>query len=158
MRFENGKWLPSQTVFTDGWKLNACPTNAASASAIGDQVAVAWYTAADRKPRVEFAESKDGGATFTKAEVVSTGSAYGYVSAVLNKDGSSTVSWLERGPQGARVLVRQIAASGMQGPVTEVAKGSRMGLGYPRLLQAGGETWIAWGSADSKLETARLAK
>jgi hypothetical protein len=44
------------------------------------------------------------------------------------------------------------------GPVTEVAKGARKALGYPRLLQAGGETWIAWGSEDSKLETARLVR
>jgi hypothetical protein len=158
MRFEGGKWLPAKTVFPDGWKLNACPTNAASASANGDQVAVAWYTAAAGKPRVEFAASKDSGATFTKPALVSTGSAYGYVSSVVNSDGSATVSWLERGPQGARVLAREVSGAGVMGPVTEVAKGTRKGVGYPRLLQAGGETLIAWGSADSKLETAKLTK
>ena len=121
-------------------------------------MAVAWYTAAAGKPRVEFAASKDSGATFTKPALVSTGSAYGYVSSVVNSDGSATVSWLERGPQGARVLARVVSAAGVMGPVTEVAKGTRKGVGYPRLLQAGGETLIAWGSADSKLETAKLSK
>jgi hypothetical protein len=161
LRFENGQWLTAKTVFPDGWKINACPTNAASASAAGDRVAIAWYTAGGGKARVEFAASKDSGATFTPPVTVSTGSAYGYVSSVLsagNGESLTSISWLERGPQGARVLVRQISASGTMSPVTEVAKGERKALGYPRLLQTGGETWIAWGSEDSKLETARLVR
>jgi hypothetical protein len=151
VRFENGKWLPSKIIFPDNWKINACPINAASAAANGDQVAVAWYTAADGKARVEMAISKDGGATFSKPTLVSTGQAYGYSSVVLNDAGGATVSWLERGDKGARVLVRTVGADGMAGPVTEVAQGDRHDLGYPRLLRSGGQTWIVAGTKVTSL-------
>jgi hypothetical protein len=150
VRFEAGKWLPSKIIFADNWKINACPINAASAAANGDNVAVAWYTAADGKARVEMAFSKDGGATFSKPTLVSTGQAYGYSSVVLTEAGA-TVSWLERGEGDARVLVRSIAADGTAGPVTEIAKGDRHNLGYPRLLHSGGDTWIVAGAKITRL-------
>ena len=157
VRNENGKWLPNKTVFADGWKINACPTNAASASGAGDHVAVAWYTAAGEKPRAEFAASSDRGATFSKPVTVSTGSSYGYVSTALAADGTATVCWLERGAQGARLLARNISSSGAMGPAAEVANGSRVDLGYPRLIHVGTETWIAWGGGASKVQTAKLS-
>ena len=38
--------------------------------------------------------------------------------------------------------------------------GSRRSLGYPRLLQAGSETWVAWGGSaeTSAVHTARLIR
>lgn len=156
IRFENGKWLPSKNVYPDKWKIDACPTNAAVAAAKGDSVAIAWYTAAGDKPRVEVAFSADAGATFGKPVVANTAQAYGYASAVLDDDGSAIMSWLEQGGGAARVMVRRISASGVAGPVTQVAQASRMDLGYPRLLHAGSETWIAWGN--TKVQTARLGK
>ena len=40
-----------------------------------------------------------------------------------------------------------------------LGQGSRPNIGYPRLLQAGSETWIAWGnSGNTKIQTARLVK
>jgi hypothetical protein len=37
----------------------------------------------------------------------------------------------------------------------EVATGSRKDLGYPRILRAGNETWIAW-NTNGKAQTAKL--
>jgi len=44
IRFENGHWSMPKTLYADKWKINACPTNAASAAAKGERVAIAWYT------------------------------------------------------------------------------------------------------------------
>jgi hypothetical protein len=148
IRFENGHWTAPKNIYPDKWKLDACPVNAASAAAKGDAVAVAWYTASGDKARVEMAFSSDDGATFSKASVVSTGQAFGYTSVVMD-DAGALVSWLERGGGSARILVRRVTAAGVAGPVTQVAQGDRASLGYPRMLRAGGETWIAWGNADS---------
>jgi hypothetical protein len=93
--------------------------------------------------------SADDGATFSKASTVSTGQAYGYTSVVMDDAGGALVSWLERGGGSARVLVRRVTATGVAGPVLQVAQGERAALGYPRMLHAGSETWIAWGNADS---------
>jgi hypothetical protein len=45
--------------------------------------------------------------------------------------------------------------TGVAGPVIQVAAGTRKNLGYPRIVRAGNETWIAW-NTESKVQTARL--
>lgn len=157
IRLENGKWSPSKIVHADGWKLNACPTNAAAVVAKGDRVAVAWYTGAQNKPRVEIAFSTDGGATFGATTVVSTGHAFGYTSLALDDQGNGTVSWLEQGGvAGTRVMARSVTAAGKMGPLTQVAEGGRMALGYPRLVRSGSGTLIAWGNGKPGVQIARV--
>lgn len=155
VRLENGRWTAPKNVFADKWQIDACPVNAASASAKGDKVAIAWYTAAGDKPRVELAASADDGTTFGKAITVSTGEAYGYASTAIDDTGGAYVSWLERGKGNARLLVRHLSDTGVPGPVTEVATGTRKDLGYPGILRAGSDLWIAW-NASAKIQTARL--
>lgn len=154
-RLESGRWTSPKNVYPDKWEIDACPVNAAAVSAKGDKVALAWYTASGDKPRVEYAFSADSGATWTKALTVSTGEAYGYAATAIDDAGGAYVSWLERGTGSARVLVRRISETGALGPVAQVAVGTRKDLGYPRLLRAGNDVWIAWNSS-AKVQTARL--
>ena len=158
IRFEGGKWTDSKNISPDKWKLDACPTNAAAAAAKGDQVAISWFTAAQGNPRVQAVLSSDGGATFGKPILVSTGRAYGYTSIALDEKSGAIVSWLEQGGADTRILARPLAADGTLGAVTQVTEGSRKALGYPKILRAGGETWVAWaGSATpAKVQTVRL--
>ncbi len=158
IRFENGRWSQPKNINADNWKLNACPTNAAAVTAKGDHVAVAWFTGAPDSPRVQVAFSADSGSTFGKPTVVSTGHAFGYTSVALDDDGSAIVSWLEQGGQaGARVLVRQITAAGVAGPVVQIAEGGRMALGYPRVAHSAAGSFIAWGDP-KQVQTAQLKK
>jgi hypothetical protein len=133
-RLENGKWSTPKIVSADGWEINACPTNAAAVQAKGDHVAVAWFTGAHDMPRDLLAFSDDSGSTFTKPVTLSTGHAFGYTALALDEDGGAIVSWLEKTPDGARVLVRRVTPTGVAGPVVEVAKGGKMALGYPKLF------------------------
>ena len=158
IRFENGKWTNSKILNADNWKINACPTNAAAAVAKGDQVAISWFTGAGATPHVQAILSTDGGTTFSKPVMISTGHAFGYTSITSDDQGGAYVSWLEQSPKGAKILVRQVTAAGVAGPVTQVAEGGRSTLGYPRVMRAGGETWIAWAGGGEKVQTARLAK
>lgn len=158
IRFENGKWLPSKILNPDNWQINACPVNAASASAKDSRVAIAWYTEANDNPRVQIIFSSDAGTTFGKPIVVSSHDAQGYASTALTDDGAY-VSWIEEGEKSASVKVRFLSSAGVAGPVLQVAEGSRQSLGYPQLLHVGSETWIAWGdSAKAKVQTAKLTK
>jgi hypothetical protein len=161
IRFENGRWSPSKILNPDKWEINACPVNGASAVAKDNRVAIAWYTEAQDSPRTQLVFSGDGGATFGKPIRVSTGNSFGHVSAALDDQDGAYVSWLEegKGADGVRLLVRQVTGAGVAGAVTQVAQGSRSSIGYPRLLHAGSETWIAWGnSGNGKIQTARLVK
>lgn len=158
IRFENGKWSSSKILNPDQWQINACPVNAASASAKDNRVAIAWYTEASDNPRVQIIFSSDAGTTFGKPVVVSTKDAQGYASTALTDDGA-IVSWIEEGEKSASVKVRFVSSAGAMGPVLQVAEGSRQSLGYPQLLRAGSETLIAWGdSAKAKVQTAILTR
>jgi hypothetical protein len=54
-------------------------------------------------------------------------------------------------------MVRVSTSGGVAGPAVRVAEGGKAAIGYPRLLHAGRETWIAWGnSGTAKIQTARL--
>jgi hypothetical protein len=154
-RLESGRWTSPKNVYPDKWELDACPVNAASVSAKGEKVALSWYTAAGDKPRIQMVFSMDSGATFSKPVTVSTGEAYGYTSVAVDEAGGGYVSWLERGGDGARVLARHVSADGKPGPVVQVAAGTRKSLGYPKIVRAGNETWIAW-NTDQKAGTAKL--
>jgi hypothetical protein len=156
LRFENGRWSASKILYPDKWEVNACPVNAASAVAKDNRVAIAWYTEADDKPRVQLVFSSDAGATFTKPTAISTGDALGYASTALNNDGGAFVSWIEEGDKTSRVMVRLVSPAGIAGPVLRIAEGSRQSLGYPRLLHSGSETWIAWGDSKAGVKTAQL--
>jgi hypothetical protein len=156
LRLENGKWSESKIIYPDKWEINACPVNAASAAAKDNRVAIAWYTEADDKPRVQVVFSSDAGATFTKPTKVSAGDALGYASTALSDDGGALVSWIEELPNSARALVRSVSPAGVAGPVIQIAEGSRTSLGYPKILRTGGETWIAWGDAKTGVKTTQL--
>jgi hypothetical protein len=160
MRLEGGKWTAPKNINPDKWKINACPTNAAAAAAKGDNVAIAWFTGAQGMPREQIVFSSDGGVTFGKPVLLSTGRSFGYTSIALDEQGGALVSWLEAGGDDARILLRPVSAGGVAGPVVEVAKGSRKSLGYPRILQIENETLVAWTSENTsaKVQTARLAK
>ena len=160
IRFENGRWQPSRILNADKWEINACPVNGPAAAARNNRVAVGWYTEAQDSPRTQLALSSDGGATFSKPIRISPGNSFGHTSVTLDDNGDAVVSWLEEGSGDAvRLLARRVTSAGVAGPVVEVSHGAQRGIGYPRLLQAGNETWIAWGnSGDTKIQTARLLK
>jgi len=160
VRYENGRWQPSRILNPDKWEINACPVNGPAAAAKASHVAIGWYTEAQDNPRTQFAFSNDGGTTFSKPIKISTGNSFGHTSVALDDNGNAIVSWLEEGSDdGVRLLARPVTSAGVAGPVVEVAKGAQRAIGYPRLLQVGNETWIAWGnSGNSKVQTARLGK
>jgi hypothetical protein len=159
IRLENGRWLPSRTLHPDKWEINACPVNGASVAATANRVAIAWFTEADDDARTQVILSSDGGANFGKSIRVSEGNSFGHVSIAFDENAGTVVSWLEEGESGygARLMVRAVTNAGVAGPPVKVAEGSLAAIGYPRLLHAGRETWIAWGnSGTAKIQTARL--
>lgn len=157
LRFENGKWTEPKNIYPDKWEINACPTNAAAVASKGNHVAIAWYTESQDKPKVQLVFSEDGGVTFSKPAVVSTGDALGYTSIAMDDDGSVLVSWLEQDDKNdTHVLLRPASAMGKLGAVVHVAQGGRQALGYPRLSHSAAGNFIAWGG--QKLQTAALKK
>lgn len=145
IRSEGGRWLPPTTVFSDGWEINACPINGPAISAAGENVAVAWFTAANNIPKVQVALSLDGGKTFETPVHVDSGEPVGRVDVVSMDSGSAIVSWIEHSKDGGQVRAREISPGGRAGePV--VVGGTSIGSasGFPRIERLGDTVVFAW--------------
>ncbi|QDU69821.1 hypothetical protein [Engelhardtia mirabilis] len=63
VRWLGDRWSDPALVHADGWVVAGCPVNGPVLAARGQQVALAWFTAADR-PAIKVALSADGGQSF----------------------------------------------------------------------------------------------
>jgi hypothetical protein len=144
-RYENGRWSEPQVVSADGWKLVGCPVSGPALAAMGQRLAVAWFTAAYTAPHVKVIFSEDEGLTFGLPVVVDDGAPIGRVDVVLLEDGSALVCWLESSDDGATIRVRRVWKDGSVGRSQRVAPRDAGGAsGVPRMARAGDEIHFAW--------------
>ena len=145
VRLDDGAWTSPTRVHADGWQIAGCPVNGPALDAQGRRVALAWFTGADDRPRVQVAFSDDAGASFGEPVVVSEGRALGRTGVVLLEDGTALVSWLEGTDAGADVRLRAVRPSGPLEPALTVAATSpARASGFPRMARAGERVFFAW--------------
>ena len=121
-RLQDGAWQPGRAVADDGWIINGCPVNGPVIAADGERVAIAWFTAADDRPRVRLAESRDAGVTFASPVDVARGGTSGHVGLVLLPRDGAAVSWTCERPNGhTGVCLRAVA--GADGGAVHVLSG-----------------------------------
>jgi hypothetical protein len=155
VRRRGGKWGEPRAVAKDGWQINGCPVNGPAVAAAGERVAVAWFTAADKTPRVRLAFSDDAGETFGEPVTVDDGQPVGRVDVLLLADGGAMVSWLEKTEGGGAVRVRRVSRGGQASPsVTVAPSGTARSNGFPQMIRSGGKLVFAWTGA--KVLTAEM--
>lgn len=145
-RYVNRAWSEPKRVAADDWQIAACPVNGPQLSAVGDTVAIAWYTAADNLQRVRVAFSTDAGKTWSEPVRVDGGDPAGRVDIEMLDAHSALVVWLERAAgDGAEVRARRVAMDGtMDAPWTVAMTQSSRSSGFPRMVKAGDELLFAW--------------
>jgi hypothetical protein len=145
-RLVDGAWSEGRPVHRDGWTIAACPVNGPAVDAVGDLVAVAWFTGAGEVPRVQLAFSEDGGHTFSEPVRIDAGDPVGRVAVVLEGSGDALVTWIERTAEGAEIRMRRVAPGAEPAAALVVAATSAArGAGFPRLAALGdGELLVAW--------------
>lgn len=138
-RFAEGRWHDPTPVSGDGWVHRACPVNGPGLDARGDRVGLAWYTQADSVPRLLFAWSTDGGATFSAPIRLDAGDPVGRAELLVDEDGSARVAWLEgTGDQGAEWRLVRVDAAGTVGPATVLHRTARTrDAGFVRMTRVG---------------------
>jgi len=158
-RQDAGRWAEPVNVGNESWFIEGCPVNGPAIAATGDDVVIAWFTAAEGKGRVRFARSGDGGASFAMPVDVDADRAYGQPGIALDSDGRAVVSWWGRSDAGGIELrVRSIAADGELGPEVFVAHESiGQPVSVPQLIRAGRSYLLAWATFDAG-GTVRLAR
>ena len=155
VRLKNGRWSEPKPLSKDGWEINGCPVNGPVISSAGQNVAVAWFTAARDQPRVYAALSADGGVTFCQQILVADGNPLGRVDIIALPSGNALVSWVERTSGGAEVHARIVKADRSKAPAIVVAETS---IGVPRMKMSGDEVVMAWTNSRNikKVRTAIL--
>ncbi|HEX5044375.1 MAG TPA: sialidase family protein [Candidatus Polarisedimenticolaceae bacterium] len=149
--FDGTRWSGPRPVHLDGWEIPGCPVNGPSIAALGDKVAVAWFTGAGGKGHVRVARSHDGGRSFDGPTEVDLGDPLGRVDVVLLDDGTPLVSWVEVQDGAARILVRRAPGDDVPGPPLTVATTSKdRPSGFPRMVRTGTDALLAWSDTSWK--------
>jgi hypothetical protein len=145
-RYDGNAWLDPVDLGREGWFIEGCPVNGPAIAAHGMDVAAAWFTAADDRPRVRFARSADGGSSFAAPLEIDTDGAYGQAGVAVLDDGTAVVSWWRRAPAGGTALAaRTVGRGGEIGPIRTIAtSGAAQPLDVPEILAAGDALIFAW--------------
>ena len=143
-RFTHGRWQSGERLYADNWHIPGCPVNGPSIVANGQQVAVAWFSAAADQPIVRVIRSTDSGDSFGKAVEIASGRISGYVGLAMLDDDSVAVSWVATNEDRSNsVLVRHIDAAGHPGPAIRLGQSSQLRL-FPQLAYVDGHLYVAW--------------
>ncbi|EMR03089.1 hypothetical protein [Cesiribacter andamanensis] len=141
-RYQGGQWGEPQLLHADGWEMRACPVNGPAADALGDAVAVAWFTGADGNNRVNVRFSQNGGERWGAVLLADSLQPMGRVSIQLIAEDKALLSWLDKEGQ---LVVRQVSANGQMSPVKIVASGlGARKSGFPQLKRLKDRMYLAW--------------
>ena len=136
-RFANGQWSAPSNVHADNWEINGCPVNGPVITAIGDAVAVAWFTMAGGAPHVRVAFSTDGGRRFGAPIQADSKVTFGRLGMVMPSADRVIVSSIERGDEGVELVVREITRDRRTGvPIVVGQSSSDRSSGFARVALA----------------------
>lgn len=150
---------PSRPLHRDGWKINGCPVNGPQADAIGNRVAVAWFTGANDTSRALLAFSADGGATFGKPVTIDDGKPVGRVDVVMLDADTALVTWLEQTAATAEIRARRVHRNGTRSAATTIAQSSTArAAGFPRIARRGRDVYFTWTENANGTKRVRVAR
>jgi hypothetical protein len=139
------RWTAPEPVANEGWEIAGCPVNGPAIAAEGRRVAVAWYTQAANRPRVQVVFSQDAGASFGAPIVLDGNGPLGRVDAVLDANGDALVLWVASEGKAGAIRLARVTPSGKIGPVSRVASTETgRSSGFPRIERAGDLLVLAW--------------
>jgi hypothetical protein len=159
VRRDGNQWSQPKVLHQDNWKIAACPVNGPAISASGKNVVVAWFTAAQDKPRVYAIFSSDGGKSFGRPIQIDTGNPVGRVDVQWLSDRNAIISWLEnKEGKGAAIMVRHVKPEGAQIPVVIAPSSAARASGFPRMAAWSNGAVIAWTHVGEDTTTIKLSK
>lgn len=151
VRYINGQWSVPKTIHGDNWEIKGCPVNGPNISAIGNNLAVAWFSMQDKKGEVKVIFSNNGGETFGKPIRVDDGNTIGRVDVAMIDSASAFVSWLE----GGNIKASKVHATGIkEDPILIGSSSDKRSSGFPQMTKADNRLIFAW--TDDKEKTIRV--
>ncbi|MGK2862191.1 MAG: sialidase family protein [Chitinophagaceae bacterium] len=152
VRLLNDQWTKPKPVFKDNWKIAGCPVNGPRADAIGNNLAVVWFSSPDKKGQVHIIFSGDGGEIFDNPIRVDEGNTIGRVDVVMIDEKSAMASWMD----GPAIKAVQIFRDGTKRSSINIATSSAgRAAGFPQMSRSGNNLVFAW--TDEKEKRIKLA-
>jgi len=152
VRYVKGEWTAPKTIHADQWKIAGCPVNGPRADAIGNHLAIAWFSMPDTNGQVNIIFSEDGGATFKKPIRIDEGNPIGRVDVVMLDSETAMVSWME----GSAIKVVKVMADGTKQASIQISSSSESrSSGFPQMTLSGNKLIFAW--TDDKEKTVKVA-
>lgn len=146
VKWKDGQWSEPRSVHKDNWLIAGCPVNGPAIDAIGQQIAVAWFTAPENKAGVYLAWSEDGGEGFGAPIQIDLGKPVGRVDVKLLEKDKALVSWVESengNAAGLRLKVIDLAGATLASERISDYDGSR-NSGFPRLAAKERQFYLTW--------------
>lgn len=138
-------WTGPLPVHRDGWEISGCPVNGPAVAADGERAAVAWFTAADSRPKVKLAFSRDGGHSFDEPVVVDETDPVGRVDVVLDGSGRAWVSWLDGDTEPGRIRLQRFGPDGAATEPVDLARvDAGRSSGFPVMGRVPDGLLLAW--------------
>lgn len=159
VRQVNGEWTAPKSLHDDQWQIKGCPVNGPRAAAMGNTLAVAWFTGAAQRPRVQVSFSDDGGEEFQEPIVIAEGMIMGRVDVVWLDKTSAAVSWMEAEGKSAMLNMVKVSTNGTvsKKEVITTIEGSRKS-GFPQMEKVDDQLFFAWTEQTDTTSTIRMAK
>jgi hypothetical protein len=143
-RFRAGAWSAPAVVHADNWEINGCPVNGPAVTAVGNDVAVAWFMAKDSAPKVQVAFSAANG-PFGPPIRLDSAVTYGRLGMVMPAADRVLVSSIERGADGPHLMIREARRDGRTGdPVAIAPMTTERSSGFARMALSGRRLVVAW--------------
>jgi hypothetical protein len=152
VRFVNGQWTAPKPIFTDSWKIAGCPVNGPRIDAMGNGVAVAWFTSPEKNAQVNIVFSNDGATTFNSPLRIDEGKGIGRVDVVMLDENTAIVSWME----GSAIKAAKVYNNGKkESSFTIASSAESRSSGFPQMTKSGNNIIFAW--TDDKEKTIKVA-
>lgn len=154
VRLIDNQWTSPQIIHPDNWKIAGCPVNGPRVDALGNHLAVAWFTATPEVSMVNVVFSSDGGENFSDAVRIDEGKTIGRVDLAMLDENRAAVTWVE----GSQIKMRIVHSDGKKEEPLIIANTSdSRSSGFPQMTRSGNELIFAWtDDAEETIKTARL--
>ncbi|THH41045.1 hypothetical protein [Neolewinella litorea] len=141
-----GQWSEPKLVHSDGWQVTGCPVNgpALAANAEG-AIAVAWYSAAEGVPRIQFARFDSSSESFAEPVVLDDQDPLGRVDIKLGPDGTAYVLGVSSTGDADRAAINlwTISPDNEWQVQTVTTTTTARSAGFPRLALHDGRIMVA---------------
>ncbi len=153
----NGNWSSPSVVHADNWKIAGCPVNGPALGNHKNDIAIAWFTNPEEKPKVNVSFYNNENTSFGKPIRIDEGNPLGRVGIELFED-FAMVSWLEQVGENAEIKLAQVFPNEEKvKKITLVKSSTSRRSGFPQIEKTEDKIIFAWTVSDDEKSTIKTA-